>query len=169
MKKYIAVLTTAFSLIVFLAGAQTTTDTIKVWGNCGSCKEHIETAALSAGATTADWNKTSKLLVVSYNATKTSNTKIQEKIAGAGYDTQDKKAKEADYKKLDKCCQYDRPAAKGNSAANNNNTMKCCGDADKCAKMDNCCKKDTVMACCNDMKDATAKQSCCNGKDCGKM
>lgn len=90
--------------------AQTTNknETIKVWGNCGSCKKHIEKAAKSAGASTANWNEDSKELMLSYNNAKTSSLKIQQAIANAGYDTQDLKGSKAAYDKLDKCCKYDR-------------------------------------------------------------
>ncbi len=83
-------------------------ETIKVWGNCGSCKKHIETAALAAGANVADWNKTSKMLVVSYDPAKASDVSIQKSIAAAGYDTEKFKADDKAYKNLDECCQYDR-------------------------------------------------------------
>ena len=93
---------------VSIAQTATKTETIKVWGNCGSCKKHIEKAAKSAGATTALWNEDSKQLKLSYNTSKTSSTKIQQAIADAGYDTQDIKGSDAAYGKLDKCCSYDR-------------------------------------------------------------
>lgn len=86
-------------------------ETIKVWGNCGSCKKHIEKAAKSAGATTANWNEDSKQLKLSYNSSKTSSEKIQQAIANVGYDTQDIKGNKVAYDKLDKCCQYDRKDA----------------------------------------------------------
>ncbi len=108
MKLKYAMLLTAFTFITLFATAQMKTDTLKVYGICGSCKENIETAAKAAGATAADWNKNTKLLMVSYDASKTSNMQLQNKIASAGYDTQDVKAPDAAYKKLDKCCQYQR-------------------------------------------------------------
>lgn len=108
MKTKYLVLSAAFTFISIFAFTQTKTDTVKIWGNCESCKDHIEDAAKEAGAITADWNKTTKLLVVSYDSTKTTNLKIQTKIAAAGYDTQDIQGKDGAYKKLDKCCQYKR-------------------------------------------------------------
>jgi mercuric ion binding protein len=86
-------------------------ETIKVWGNCGSCKKHIEKAAKAAGATTADWNQDTKQLNVSYNPAKTSSVNIQQYIAKAGYDTQDFFGDDIAYKKLDGCCQYQRKKA----------------------------------------------------------
>jgi hypothetical protein len=85
---------------------------IKVSGNCGMCKKHIETAAMDAGATTAIWNKATKLLTLTFDAGKTDADKIETAIAGAGYDTEHKSATEEAYKKLDECCQYDRKKKK---------------------------------------------------------
>ena len=101
----LAVLFASFSFASF---AKSNTDTIKVAGNCGMCKSHIEKAAKDAGATSAVWDKESKILVVEFDAAKTSNMEIQKKVADAGYDTQDVKASEKSYNKLDKCCQYER-------------------------------------------------------------
>jgi hypothetical protein len=85
---------------------------IEVSGNCGSCKKHIEKAAIDAGATSATWDKVSKLLSVTFDAAKTSTDKIETAIAGVGYDTKNKVATEEAYKKLDECCQYDRKKKK---------------------------------------------------------
>jgi hypothetical protein len=104
----LAILFASFSFISF---AKSNIDTIKVAGNCGMCKSHIEKAAMDAGATSATWDKTTKILVVEYDADKTSNIDIQKKVAEAGYDTQDVKASNKAYKKLDKCCQYERPGS----------------------------------------------------------
>ena len=140
-----------FSLFAF---AQSNTDTIKVWGNCDMCKEKIEKAAKDAGATAADWNSETMKLIVSYDASKSSNKKIQMKIASVGYDTQDVNASKASYNKLDKCCQYKR--TKDNAA----NSAKC--EADCCKKTadanSSCCKAD--MSCC---KDHTSSNCCVNG------
>jgi cation transport ATPase len=110
MKK---IITTSFVLlaIIFSVNAQNAS-TIKVSGNCGMCKKHIEKAAKDAGATTANWDKVSKLLTVSFDPAKSSNDKIETSIAGAGYDTEHKQATEEAYKKLDECCQYDRKTKK---------------------------------------------------------
>jgi len=85
-------------------------ETIKVNGNCNSCKKHIESSAMKAGATVADWNKKTKFLQISYDPAVTNSAKIQTAIAAAGYDTQDFKASDSAYDKLDDCCQYDRGA-----------------------------------------------------------
>jgi uncharacterized protein YabN with tetrapyrrole methylase and pyrophosphatase domain len=90
------------------------TETVKIWGNCGMCKTTIEKAAKDAGATTAVWNKTTKMLKITYLESATSNAKIQEKIASVGYDTKDVTAPDAVYNELPECCQYERKAAKKN-------------------------------------------------------
>ena len=86
-------------------------ETIKVWGNCGSCKKKIEKAAKTAGATTANWNEDTQELKVAYNSNKSSSEKIQQSIASVGYDTQDFKGDDKAYTKLDKCCKYPRKDA----------------------------------------------------------
>jgi periplasmic mercuric ion binding protein len=86
-------------------------ENIKVWGNCGMCKKVIETAALKAGASKANWSEETHLLQVSYKSKKTSNAKIQEAIAAAGYDTEAYTAPNEVYSKLHGCCQYDRKSA----------------------------------------------------------
>ena len=83
------------------------TETIKVSGNCGSCEKHIETAAKKAGASKAVWNKTTKVLTVTYDAAKTSNDAIQKQVAAVGYDTEKYAGDMKAYKSLEECCQYD--------------------------------------------------------------
>lgn len=95
-------------LFAALTNAQSLrTDSIKVYGNCGMCKKKIE-GAIKADVQSANWNSTTKKLVVTYDAAKISNEKIQDKIAAAGYDTEQKKADGKAYDKLPACCQYDR-------------------------------------------------------------
>src|SRR5438552_2384771 len=97
-----------FLLIAVIGFAQTNSETFKVAGECGTCKKKIEKAAKSAGASYAIWNISSKMLTVKYAGTATNKAKIEEAIAGAGYDTPDVKATEEAYKKLDECCQFKR-------------------------------------------------------------
>lgn len=86
----------------------TVKETFKVWGECGMCKKTIEKAAKDSGATAATWNEDTKQLTVTYKAGKTSNEKIQQAIAAAGYDTRDLTADNAAYDKLHECCHYER-------------------------------------------------------------
>ena len=104
--KYILIVVMSFCSATLFA--QTKTDTVKVWGNCDECKDKIEKAAKKGGAAVADWSDETYLLVINYDASKTSSLDIQKSIAAVGYDTQDVKADDAAYKKLPKCCQYER-------------------------------------------------------------
>jgi copper chaperone CopZ len=106
---YAAILFSMFTTTLF-AQNNIKKDTIKVWGNCGMCKAKIEKAAKKAGAKTALWNEDTKELSVSYVAKKTSNQKIQQAVAGVGYDTQDFTAEDKVYNNLHGCCQYERKA-----------------------------------------------------------
>ena len=102
MKTKYLMLSLLFACASMITFAQAKTDTVKVWGNCETCKNKIEKAATDAGAASANWNDKTKLLVVSYDASKTSNNDIQKKIASVGYDTQDEKAPDAAYNGLEK-------------------------------------------------------------------
>ncbi len=91
-------------------------DTLKVWGECGMCKKTIEKSAKTAGATVANWDTETKMLVIAYDPKKTDNKKIQQAIAGSGYDTRDERASKEAYDKLHECCQYERKPADSASA-----------------------------------------------------
>lgn len=167
--------------------AQDKTETLKVSGECGMCQKKIEKAAKSAGATTASWNVDTKILTVTYNSTTTNTAKIEKNIAKAGYDTPDVKAKDEDYKKLDKCCQYEREEASGKmSCCTEKCEMKdgkckdeaqckekgCCKDSEKCKEM-GCCGHGGEMAAKGDMScckkgAADAKVDCCKDGKCTK-
>jgi periplasmic mercuric ion binding protein len=100
----------AFAASLFSASlfAQAKTETIKVSGNCGQCKKHIEKAAKLPGVETAVWDKKTKELTLVYDQSKVSTDKIEKSIADAGYDNEKFKAPDKAYSKLDECCQYDR-------------------------------------------------------------
>ena len=84
------------------------TETLKVWGKCDKCKAWIEKIALTSGATTADWNVKTKLLTVNFDPARTSVDYISNKLAKAGYDTENYKAKDKAYNALPDCCKYER-------------------------------------------------------------
>ena len=108
---FLFIVFSAFSVSAQKKDATQKKETLKVWGECGMCKKTIEKAAKDSGATTATWNTESKKLTITYNTTKTSNEKIQQAIAAAGYDTQNLTADKEAYDKLHECCKYDRKAA----------------------------------------------------------
>lgn len=102
-------------LISFGANAQkeikstaTKTESIKVAGNCGSCKARIEKAALVTGVSKVNWDSKTQLLAVTYSPSKISSMQIQEKIAAVGHDTEMVKATDKAYASLPGCCKYKR-------------------------------------------------------------
>ncbi len=104
----------AFLLIAMFAFSATNaqsaevSDSLLVNGNCGMCKKNIEKSALAAGATFAFWDKKTKVLNVKFDPSKTNQSQIENKIAEKGYDTENVKASDEAYKKLEECCQYER-------------------------------------------------------------
>jgi periplasmic mercuric ion binding protein len=157
MKTYLfAFLFICTSIPVLAQNKQTITEKIKVWGNCGMCKETIETAAKSAGAATATWNEDTDTLTVTYLSSTTNNLKIQQRIAAAGYDTEKLTASQKAYDNLHGCCKYERKAVIKQTA--------CCKPADQCTKA--CCKKMDKVTCCTSTLET---DKCCKeGKSCCK-
>jgi hypothetical protein len=133
--------------------AQEKTETIRVSGECGMCKKKIEKAAKTAGANYALWDVEKKELVVKYNSTSSNTAKIEKAVAAVGYDTQNEKASQEAYNKLDECCQYERTTTEAKAACCANCSSEkadCCKDG-KCAD----CKDgkcDKAMDCCKDGK-----------------
>jgi periplasmic mercuric ion binding protein len=78
----------------------------KVYGNCGMCKERIETALDRSGIKMASWDSKTKMLDVVYNSKKISEQKIHDIIASVGHDTDKAKANTEVYAKLPFCCLY---------------------------------------------------------------
>ena len=157
-----------FSMQGFAQKSKTTTENIKVWGNCGMCKKTIETAAKSAGGSDVNWNEETKILAVSYNPSKSSNQKIQKAVAAVGYDTQDFTAPEEAYIKLHSCCQYDRKSATVAQQAVALTTASpekanCC-DMDKCSKEKDCCKDMKT----GEVKEGGKEMDCCKDGKCEK-
>ncbi len=100
----------AFSFSTAKAQIQNpTTETVKVYGNCGMCKSKIEKAATEKNVSQAEWNEETGMATITYDATKTSKADILKKIALVGYDSDAFKAPDATYKKLPGCCKYERP------------------------------------------------------------
>jgi len=92
-----------------LMGQSVKTETFEVAGNCGMCKTRIEKAAKSVdGVASADWNKETKMIEVSFNPEKADVHKINMAIAEVGHDTKMHKAKDEVYDQLPACCKYDR-------------------------------------------------------------
>lgn len=88
------------------AQSKVTKTEIRVFGNCGMCKQRIETALDQPGIKFAEWNTQTKVLEVVYNNRKTSEAQIHALIAGVGHDTDSVKAADEVYAKLPFCCLY---------------------------------------------------------------
>jgi len=86
----------------------TKTETFKVWGNCDMCKDRIEKAVKEEGATNASWDVKTKMLTVTFDASKTSVEALDKKLASVGHDTEKFKADDKVYNKLPGCCKYER-------------------------------------------------------------
>ena len=148
--------TVLFLLSVNLVSAQSVTEVFAVSGNCGMCKSRIEAAAKEAGATAASWDTDSQKLKVSFDASATSLSKIQEKVAGVGHDNPGFKASDEVYNKLHGCCKYDRTTAEQTMT-----TTSCCKDG-KCK--DGSCKNMSKDCCQNGTCDKKGKKGkgCCD-------
>ena len=83
-----------------------TTTQLKVSGNCGMCKRHIEEACVIKGVKAAEWNAKTGVLNLKFDSKRTDLNKIAAAIAKSGYDSDLAKADEKVYNKLAKCCQY---------------------------------------------------------------
>lgn len=86
------------------------TENVKILGNCGMCKTTIEKAGNRNTLAKVDWDKDSKIAVITYDTTKTNQDEILKRIALVGYDSEKFLAPDDAYDKLPGCCQYDREA-----------------------------------------------------------
>src|SRR5690606_40878193 len=94
------------------------TKTVKIYENCGMCKNTIEKAGNIKKVAQVDWNKDTKTAVLTYDSTKTNQDEILKRIALVGYDSDQFLAPDDVYAKLPECCQYERvnkPVAKAES------------------------------------------------------
>lgn len=82
--------------------------TFGVRGNCEMCKRTIEKAANNVkGVSKAQWNKNKKMMMVSFDSSKTNELAIQKAVAASGYDTEKVKGNIEAYNGLPGCCKYD--------------------------------------------------------------
>ncbi len=96
------------STIALFAQAEKT-EKFEVAGNCGMCETRIEKAAKSVeGVSTADWDKETKMIDVTFNSANTDIHKIHKAIAKVGHDTKMHKAPDNVYDELPGCCKYER-------------------------------------------------------------
>lgn len=94
-------------LLPMTALAHEATDTLTVLGNCRMCEKRIEKAVKKVeGVAEAEWNRTTKKLVVTYDVHTTTITDIRAAVLGAGHDLEDEKASDSVYVKLPDCCRF---------------------------------------------------------------
>lgn len=84
------------------------TESFKVSGKCGMCKDRIEKTAKEEGASSASWDSKTQLLTVTYDPSKTNKDALCKKIASVGHDTEKYKAPDDVYANLPGCCHYER-------------------------------------------------------------
>jgi hypothetical protein len=84
------------------------TESFKVSGKCGMCKDRIEKTAKEEGATTAAWDSKTQMLTVTFDPSKTNKDALSKKIASVGHDTEKYKAPDDVYENLPACCHYER-------------------------------------------------------------
>ena len=98
-----------FGYIAFSQTVDSKKETFKVYGNCEMCKDRIEGSLKKKdGILKKDWSPKTKMISVTYDPSKITLKQIKQKIADVGYDNDEIRAKDEDYKKLHTCCQYER-------------------------------------------------------------
>lgn len=95
--------------ILFLCGfsntIEKTTEISLPTIQCGSCVRTIEKALNKLdGITNIDIDVENKKATITFDDSKTDLSKIEDAIASAGYDANDKKADQTAYNKLHTCC-----------------------------------------------------------------
>jgi len=83
-------------------------ETVHIYGNCSICKSTIETAANVKNVVEVEWNKDTKMAVLTYDEKQTNQDEILKRIGLAGYDSDKFLAPDNVYAKLETCCQYER-------------------------------------------------------------
>lgn len=93
--------------VVTSVAAQTKKESLSVRGNCGMCKERIETAAIKTkGVKYAVWQTDKEQLQLIYNAKKTSVEQVAKNIAAVGHEANGIVAADSIYTALPMCCKY---------------------------------------------------------------
>ncbi len=97
-----------FASISFIAqnSKSVITQTLNVRGNCGQCKERIESAVDVKGVKYAEWNKKTQVLTITYKPSVISIDEIKTKILNVGHDVDTLKANDSVYDKLPDCCKF---------------------------------------------------------------
>ena len=83
-------------------------ETVHIYGNCSICKKTIESAANVKNVVHVEWNKDTKMAVLTFDEKKTNQDEILKRIGLAGYDSDKFLTPDNVYAKLETCCQYER-------------------------------------------------------------
>lgn len=83
-------------------------ETVMVNGNCSMCEETIEEAAPDDGLAHIDWDRKTRIAVVTYDTTRITLDGVLRMVAQAGYDNERWTAADTVYERLPHCCQYTR-------------------------------------------------------------
>ena len=113
INKIVMLITIMLSITLSSCSAQiknAKTETVKVYGNCETCKKKIETASYKKHISKAVWSIDNKTAVLTYDSTQTTADAILKNIAYAGYDNEKFLAPDEVYSMLHGCCQYERTA-----------------------------------------------------------
>jgi copper chaperone CopZ len=84
------------------------TEIVKVYGNCDIGKTAIEHAGNLNKVAQVGWDLDTQMATLTYDTTKTNQTKILKRIALAGYDSDQFLAPDEAYERLPQNCHYDR-------------------------------------------------------------
>lgn len=96
--------------LLITSGIAAQSTTIKVYGNCGMCKDRIEQAALSViGVSSATWSSETEQLTVQH-ASLFVESELHQKMTSIGHDTGQERADDSVYANLHSCCKYERPS-----------------------------------------------------------
>lgn len=108
MKTLIVSLIILFSTTFFNAQNKNSviTQTLHVKGNCGQCKERIESAVDVKGVKYAEWNKKTQILTITYKPSIINIDEIKNKILKVGHDVDSLHADDNAYQTLPNCCKY---------------------------------------------------------------
>ncbi|MFT5513266.1 MAG: mercuric ion binding protein [Bacteroidia bacterium] len=104
MKRTKYIVLTLLIVVSQLAIAKSVVKEFKVKGQCGECKERIETALDLPGISFATWDVESKVLTVRYNDKRFSEDQIHTIISDLGYATAKVDANKEAENKLPNCC-----------------------------------------------------------------
>ncbi len=114
MNSFFKILITVPALLLNIACSGSMKNTkslnVKIYGNCEMCEKTIEGAANVKNEVSLDWNKDSKMAMLSFDSAKTNVDVVLKRVAHAGYDNEKFLAPDDAYSKLPSCCQYVRSA-----------------------------------------------------------